>query len=71
MLYWIVSLSILAYAVYKAAQKDFTYGRGDTNINPDKLMPYILATMLAFFAWPIVIPLVGIYRLGERFKKEV
>lgn len=70
MLYFVVSLAILAYAVYKAAQKDFTYGRGDTNINPDKLMPYIIATMLAFFAWPIVIPMVGIYRLGERFKKE-
>ena len=71
MFYLIVSLSILAYAVYKAAQKDFTYGRGDTNIYLDKLMPYILATMLAFFAWPIVIPMVGIYKLGERFKKEV
>ena len=71
MLYWIVSFSILAYAVYKAAQKDFTYGRGDTTIDPNKLMPYILATMLAVLAWPIVIPMVGIYKLGERFKKEV
>jgi hypothetical protein len=71
MFYLIVSLSILAYAIYKAAQKDFTYGHGDTDINPDKLMPYILATMLAVLAWPIVIPMVGIYKLGERFKKEV
>jgi hypothetical protein len=70
MLYFVVSLAILAYAVYKAAQKDFTYGRGNTDINPDKLMPYIIATLLSVLAWPIVIPLVGIYRLGERFKKE-
>ena len=70
MWYLIVSFAILAYAVYKAAQTDFTYGGSDTDIDLDKLMPYILATLMAFVAWPILIPLVGIYKLGKRFKKE-
>lgn len=71
MWYLIVSLTILAYAVFKAAQTDFTYGRGDPDINLDKLMPYVLVTLVAFVAWPIILPLIGIYKLGKRFKKDV
>ena len=70
MWYLIVSLTILVYRVFKAAQVDFTYGRGNTDIDLDKLMPYIIFTLVAFVAWPIVLPLIGIYKLGKRFKKE-
>lgn len=72
MWYLIVSFAILAYRVYKAAQTDFTYShRGDTDIDVDKLFPYMLLTLLAVVAWPIVLPCYGIYQLGKRFKKEV
>jgi hypothetical protein len=70
MLYFIVALAVLAYQVYKAAQTDFTYGGGDPEINLDKLMPYIFFTLGAVVAWPLVLPLVGIYKLGQRYKKE-
>ena len=70
MFYLIVSLAILAYRVYKAAQTDFTYHTGDTDIDVDKLFPYMLLTLLAVVAWPIVLPCFGIYKLGKRFKKE-
>ena len=70
MVYLIVALAILAYRVYKAAQTDFTYGHGDTDIDVDKLFPYMLLTLLAVVAWPIVLPCFGIFKLGQRFKKE-
>lgn len=70
MFYFIVSFAILAYRVYKAAQTDFTYGPRDSDIDVDKLMPYILLTILAVVAWPIVLPCYGIWLLGKRFKKD-
>jgi hypothetical protein len=70
MFYLIVSFAILAYRVFKAAQTDFTYGGGDTDIDIDKLFPYMLLTLLAVLAWPIVLPCYGIYMLGKRFNKE-
>ena len=70
MVYLIVALAILAYRVFKAAQTDFTYGQGDTDIDIDKLFPYMLFTLLAVLAWPIVLPCYGIYMLGKRFKGE-
>lgn len=69
MVYLIVSFAVLAYRVFKAAQTDFTYGHGDSDIDIDKLFPYILLTILAVVAWPIVLPCYGIFKLGQRYKK--
>jgi len=74
MFYLIVSFAVLAYRVYKAAQTDFTYGQAhalydDSDIDVDKLFPYILLTILAVVAWPIVLPCYGIFKLGKRYKK--
>ena len=70
MFYVIVAFAVLAYRVFKAAQTDFTYGGGDTDINLDKLMPYILLTVVGVVLWPIALPCYGIWLLGKRFKKE-
>ena len=69
MFYLIVSFAVLAYRVYKAAQTDFTYGHGDTDIDVDKLIPYILLTIFGALAWPIALPCYGFWLLGKRFKK--
>ena len=70
MFYVIVAFTVLAYRVFKAAQTDFTYGGGDTDIDLDKLMPYILLTVVGVVLWPIALPCYGIWLLGKRFKKE-
>jgi hypothetical protein len=70
MFYVIVAFAVLAYRVFKAAQMDFTYGGNDTDIDLDKLMPYILLTVVGVVLWPIALPCYGIYQLGKRFKKE-
>jgi hypothetical protein len=69
MWYLIVSFAVLAYRVYKAAQTDFTYGPNDSDIDPGKLIPHMLLTLLAVVAWPIVLPCYGIFKLGQRYKK--
>lgn len=70
MFYVIVAFIVLAYRVFKAAQTDFTYGGGDTDIDLDKLMPYILFTIVGVVLWPVALPCYGIWLLGKRFKKE-
>jgi hypothetical protein len=70
MFYVVVAFIVLAYRVFKAAQIDFTYGGGDTDINLDKLMPYILLTIGGVMLWPVALPCYGIWLLGKRFKKE-
>ena len=70
MFYVIVAFAVLAYRVFKAAQTDFTYGGGDTDIDLDKLMPYILFTIVGVVLWPVALPCYGIWLLGKRFKKE-
>ena len=70
MFYVIVAFTVLAYRVFKAAQTDFTYGGGDTDIDLDKLMPYILLTVVGVVLWPVALPCYGIWLLGKRFKKE-
>lgn len=70
MFYVIVAFAVLAYRVFKAAQIDFTYGGGDSDIDLDKLMPYILLTVVGVFLWPVAIPCYGFWLLGKRFKKE-
>ena len=70
MLYFIVSFAVLAYRVFKAAQIDFTYGGGDSDIDLDKLMPYILFTIVGVVLWPVALPCYGIWLLGKRLKKE-
>jgi hypothetical protein len=70
MYYIIVSFAVLAYRIFKAAQTDFTYGGNDTDIDLDKLMPYILLTVVGVFLWPVAIPCYGFWLLGKRFKKE-
>ena len=70
MFYLIVSFAVLAYRVFKAAQTDFTYGGNDRDIDLDKLMPYILFTIVGVVLWPIALPCYGIWLLGKRFKKE-
>ena len=69
MYYIIVSFAVLAYRIFKAAQTDFTYGGNDTDIDLDKLMPYILLTVVGVFLWPVAIPCYGFWLLGKRFKK--
>ena len=74
MFYLIVSFAVLAYRVFKAAQTDFTYGPRDSgliDIDPNKLIPYMLITIIGVVAWPIALPCYGIYKLGQRYKKEV
>jgi hypothetical protein len=70
MYYIIVSFAILAYRVFKAAQTDFTCSPTDSDIDPNKLMPYILFTVVCVFIWPIALPCYGFWLLGKRFKKE-
>jgi hypothetical protein len=70
MFYVIVAFTVLAYRVFKAAQTDFTYGGGDSDIDIDKLMPYILLTFVGVVLWPIALPCYGIWLLGKRLKKE-
>jgi hypothetical protein len=70
MFYVIVAFAVLAYRIFKAAQTDFTYGGNDTDIDLDKLMPYILLTVVGVFLWPVAIPCYGFWLLGKRFKKE-
>ena len=70
MFYVIVAFAVLAYRVFKAAQIDFTYGPHDSDIDLDKLMPYILLTVVGVFLWPVAIPCYGFWLLGKRFKKE-
>jgi hypothetical protein len=70
MFYLIVSFAILAYRVYKAAQTDFTYGPRDSDIDVDKLFPYMILTIIGVVAWPIALPCYGIWLLGKRFKKD-
>jgi hypothetical protein len=69
-IYFGVMFAILAYRVFKAAQTDFTYGPNDSDIDLDKLMPYILFTVVCVFIWPIALPCYGFWLLGKRFKKE-
>ena len=71
MFYLIVSFAVLAYRVFKAAQTDFTYGPNDSDIDLDKLMLYILFTIVGVALWPVALPCYGIWLLGKRFKKEV
>lgn len=70
MFYVIVSFAILAYRVFRAGQLDFTYSPNDSDIDLDKLMPYILLTIAFVILWPVVLPCYGIWLLGKRFKKE-
>ena len=70
MFYLIVAFVVLAYRVFKAAQTDFTYGGGDSDIDLDKLMPYILLTVVGVVLWPVALPCYGIWLLGKRLKKE-
>ena len=70
MFYLIVSFAILAYRVYKAAQTDFTYGPRDSDIDVDKLFPYMILTIIGVVAWPIALPCYGIWLLGKRFEKD-
>jgi hypothetical protein len=70
MVYFIVMFAVLAYRVFKAAQTDFTYGPRDSDIDLDKLMPYIILTVVGSVLWPIAVPCYIIYKLGQRFKKE-
>jgi hypothetical protein len=70
MFYLIVAFAIVAYRVFKAAQIDFTYGPRDSEIDLNKLMPYILLTIFGALVWPIALPCYGIYQLGKRYKKE-
>ena len=69
MFYVIVAFAVLAYRVFKAAQTDFTYGSHDSDIDPDKLIPYILLTFVGTVFWPIAIPCYGFWLLGKRLKK--
>ena len=70
MFYFIVAFVVLAYRVFKAAQTDFTYGPHDSDIDQDKLAPYIILTFVSVVLWPIALPCYGIWLLGKRFKKE-
>lgn len=68
-IYFGVMFAVLAYRVFKAAQTDFTYGGGDSDIDLDKLIPYILLTGVGVVFWPVVLPCYGIYQLGKRLNK--
>jgi hypothetical protein len=70
MLYFIVAFAVLAYRVFKAAQIDFTYGGGDRDIDLDKLMPYILLTVVFVFIWPVALPCYVFWLLGKRLKEK-
>ena len=70
MFYFIVAFVVLAYRVFKAAQTDFTYGGGDSDIDQDKLVPYIILTFVSVVLWPVALPCYGIWLLGKRFKKK-
>ena len=70
MFYLIVSFAILAYRIFKAAQIDFSYGPKYSDIDMDKLMPYVLITIFVVLAWPFALTCIAIYKLGQRLKKE-
>lgn len=73
MIWFIGFLGIVAYRVYKAGQTDFQRDpdryRGP-GIDYDVVI-YIATTLGVAIAWPVVLPGYGIYRLGQKFRKEV
>lgn len=77
MFYLFFAFAVLAYRVYKAAQTDFTYGPGhkfrkEDEINTDKVVMYVVTTVIISAFWIFVLPCYAIYKLGQRFnKKEV
>ncbi len=46
------------------------YGEVGPQICGDKVGLYLLLTLGFSFTWPISLPGIGIYKLGQRFSKE-
>jgi hypothetical protein len=47
------------------------YGRKPyTEINKDKVLGYIVATIIFALFWMLAIPVYGIFLLGKKFRKE-
>lgn len=69
---WLIgAVLFVLYRVFYAGMKSKTLFRTTYQQNDvDKIMMYIFATGLFAFAWPIALPLYGIYKLGQRYNKE-
>lgn len=74
MIYLYVAAAILAYRLYIAGQTDFTYSKDDRyradRLNFDLVANYIIVSIVIVVFWPILLPCYGIYKLGQRFKKD-
>ena len=45
------------------------YGEVGHQINEDRVAGYMLLTMGFAIAWPLTLPVIGIYMLGQKFNK--
>ena len=51
---------------YRDANK---YGEVGRQINEDRVAGYILLTIGFAITWPLTLPVIGIYMLGQKFNK--
>ena len=53
----------------KLFYRDAKYGEVGRQINEDRVASYMLLTMGFAIAWPLTLPVIGIYMLGQKFNK--
>jgi len=48
------------------------YGETGQQVDDDRVVGYILRTVVVALTWPISLPLIGIFKIGQKFgRKEV
>ena len=50
--------------------RDAKYGEVGRQIDEDKVAGYIILTLLFSVTWPLSLPALGMFKLGQRFNKE-
>ena len=56
---------------YKEFYREPTrYGESTWQLDDDKVAGYILKTVVAALTWPISLPLIGVFVLGQKFNKK-
>jgi hypothetical protein len=49
--------------------RDAKYGEVGRQINEDRVAGYMLLTIGFAITWPLTLPVIGIYMLGQKFNK--
>ena len=76
--FWFLGfVSFVVYRIFNAGMNSKTLfytppGRYDNgpSFSEDRVAAYCVKTIASGFLWPIVLPTVGIYKLGQRFNKD-